>query len=113
MLEACREAGVARVLSVASADVYGIVSEADLPLDRGHPHPARQPLRGQQGGGRLPGAAGVPRARARVMRVRAFNHIGPGQSEHFVAPAIAARIARNELDGGDEVRSATSPPGAT
>ena len=38
-----------------------------------------------------------------VIRVRPFNHIGPGQSDRFVAPAIAMRIARNEIDGGDEV----------
>ena len=38
-----------------------------------------------------------------VIRVRAFNHLGPGQSDRFVAPSLAARIARNERDGGDEV----------
>jgi GDP-4-dehydro-6-deoxy-D-mannose reductase len=37
------------------------------------------------------------------MRVRAFNHLGPGQSDRFLAPSLAARIARNERDGGDEV----------
>src|SRR5207247_926016 len=38
-----------------------------------------------------------------TIRVRAFNHLGPGQSERFVAPAVAARIARNEQSGGDVV----------
>jgi GDP-4-dehydro-6-deoxy-D-mannose reductase len=38
-----------------------------------------------------------------VLRVRAFNHLGPGQSNHFVAPAIAERIAVNELDGSEVV----------
>jgi GDP-4-dehydro-6-deoxy-D-mannose reductase len=38
-----------------------------------------------------------------VIRVRPFNHLGPGQSERFLVPSIAARIARNERDGGDEV----------
>ena len=37
------------------------------------------------------------------MRVRPFNHLGPGQSEQFVAPAIAARIARAERDGTDTI----------
>ena len=37
------------------------------------------------------------------MRVRAFNHLGPGQTNRFVAPALAERIALNELEGGDEV----------
>src|SRR6187397_2298521 len=32
VLRACTEAGVQRVLAVASADVYGVVTEAELPL---------------------------------------------------------------------------------
>ncbi len=38
-----------------------------------------------------------------TIRVRPFNHLGPGQSEHFVAPALAARIARAERVGGGEI----------
>ena len=34
-----------------------------------------------------------------VIRIRAFNHFGPGQSENFVSAAIACRVARNELSG--------------
>ncbi|MCB0962834.1 MAG: NAD-dependent epimerase/dehydratase family protein, partial [Acidimicrobiales bacterium] len=34
-----------------------------------------------------------------VLRVRAFNHLGPGQTDKFVAPALASRIARAELEG--------------
>ena len=37
------------------------------------------------------------------MRVRAFNHLGPGQTNRFVAPALAERIALNELEGGEVV----------
>ena len=103
VLEASREAGAERVLAVTSADVYGRVTEAELPLDE------RQPLRPVS-----PYAASKVAADALaqqawlghkfpVVRVRAFNHLGPGQSDHFVAPSVAARIARNERDGGDEV----------
>jgi len=35
--------------------------------------------------------------------VRPFNHLGPGQSERFAAPAIAGRIARAERDGRSSV----------
>jgi GDP-4-dehydro-6-deoxy-D-mannose reductase len=46
--------------------------------------------------------AGLGRGLAAI-RVRAFNHLGPGQNDRFVAPAIASRIAANERDGSDEV----------
>src|SRR5205823_81161 len=38
-----------------------------------------------------------------VLRVRAFNHLGPGQTSRFVAPALAERIALNELEGSEVV----------
>ena len=38
-----------------------------------------------------------------VIRVRAFNHLGPGQATAFVAPALTQRIALNERDGSDVV----------
>ena len=39
-----------------------------------------------------------------VLRVRAFNHLGPGQTDKFVAPALASRVARAELEGGDVLK---------
>ncbi|MFZ0171735.1 MAG: GDP-mannose 4,6-dehydratase [Acidimicrobiales bacterium] len=40
----------------------------------------------------------------RAVRVRPFNHLGPGQSPEFVVSALAERIARAEGEGGGEVR---------
>ncbi|MBK9122308.1 MAG: GDP-mannose 4,6-dehydratase [Chloroflexi bacterium] len=40
-----------------------------------------------------------------TLRVRAFNHIGPGQSDRFVAPAFAMQIARIEAGLQDPVIS--------
>ena len=50
VLEASREAGAERVLAVSSADVYGRVTEDELPLDEEQPLPDR-PLRGAVAGG--------------------------------------------------------------
>jgi GDP-4-dehydro-6-deoxy-D-mannose reductase len=103
VLEASREAGVTRVLAVSSADVYGRVDEGELPLDE------HQPLRpvSPYAASKVAADALAQQAwlgyRLPVIRVRAFNHLGPGQSDRFVAPSLAARIARNERDGGDQV----------
>ena len=103
VLEASRQAGAQRVLAVTSADVYGRVTEDELPLDE------LQPLRpvSPYAASKVAADALAQQAwlgyRLPVIRVRAFNHLGPGQSDKFVAPSLAARIARNERDGGDEV----------
>jgi GDP-4-dehydro-6-deoxy-D-mannose reductase len=39
-----------------------------------------------------------------VIRVRAFNHLGPGQSDKFVASALASRVVANERSGDSVVR---------
>ncbi|HKX71180.1 MAG TPA: GDP-mannose 4,6-dehydratase, partial [Acidimicrobiales bacterium] len=103
VLEACREAGAERVLAVTSADVYGRVTEDELPITEEQPlRPVSPYAASKVAADALAQQAwlgyGLP-----VVRVRAFNHLGPGQSDKFVAPSLAERIARNERDGGDEV----------
>lgn len=99
VLDAARLSGVDRVVAVTSADLYGKVSDADMPLRE------TQPLRPVSPYGASKAAADMICVQAGlghgldVIRVRAFNHLGPGQSEHFVASAIASRIARAEADG--------------
>jgi GDP-4-dehydro-6-deoxy-D-mannose reductase len=103
LLQACLTAGSPRTLVVSSADIYGPVDPEELPIDEGAAlrpitpyaaskvaadHLAAQAFRGY----------GLP-----VVRARAFNHLGPGQTTRFLAPAIADRIAANEVDGGDEI----------
>ena len=103
VLEASRLVGAERVLAVTSADVYGRVTDDELPLDEDRPlRPVSPYAASKVAADALAQQAwlghGLP-----VIRVRAFNHLGPGQSDKFVAPSLAARIARNERDGGDEV----------
>jgi GDP-4-dehydro-6-deoxy-D-mannose reductase len=99
VLEAARRAGVGRVIAIGSADVYGKVVEAELPLTE------RSELRPTSPYAASKVAADYVALQAflgyglDVIRVRAFNHIGPGQTDRFVAPAIATRIARNEIEG--------------
>jgi GDP-4-dehydro-6-deoxy-D-mannose reductase len=103
VLLACRDAGVERVVSVGSADVYGVVEPADLPLTE------RSPLRPTSPYAASKAAAEQIAQQAHlgyglgVISVRPFNHLGPGQSDRFVAPALAARIARAEHAGDDAI----------
>jgi GDP-4-dehydro-6-deoxy-D-mannose reductase len=103
VLRAAAAAGVRRVLLVSSADVYGIVQEADLPITEAHPLRPVSPYAASKVAADFLGLQAWLGHGLEVLRVRAFNHLGPGQSEHFVAPSIASRIARNERDGGDEI----------
>jgi GDP-4-dehydro-6-deoxy-D-mannose reductase len=103
VLEAARAAGAERVLAVTSADVYGRVSEAELPLREDQPLRPVSPYAASKVAADALAQQAWLGHRLPVLRVRAFNHLGPGQSDRFVAPSLAARIAHNERDGGDEV----------
>lgn len=100
---ACEAASVNRVLAVTSADIYGLVGEDDLPLSEAAPLRPTSPYAASKA------AADAIALQAHlghglgVIRVRPFNHLGPGQSESFVAPALAARIARAERDALDQI----------
>ncbi len=103
VLRACEAAAVNRVLAVASADVYGVVTESDLPLTETSALRPTSPYAASKA------AADALALQAHlghglgVVRARPFNHLGPGQSEQFVAPALAARIARAERDGAHTI----------
>ena len=103
VLQACIAAGVQRVLAVSSADVYGKVSLSELPLAEDSPLRPVSPYAASKIAADYLGLQAWIGYGLEVMRVRAFNHLGPGQSNRFVAPALAERIALNELEGGEVV----------
>jgi len=103
VLLACKDAGVERVLAVSSADVYGIVSEVELPIDENATLRPVTPYAASKVAADYLGLQAWLGWKLPVLRVRAFNHLGPGQSPKFVAPALAERIARNEAYGGADV----------
>ncbi|MEY2436777.1 MAG: GDP-4-dehydro-6-deoxy-D-mannose reductase [Acidimicrobiaceae bacterium] len=103
VLLACAETGVARVLAVSSADIYGVVTEDELPLDEDAPLRPVTPYAASKVAADFLSLQSWLGRKLPVLRVRAFNHLGPGQAPQFVAPALAERIARNELTGGHEI----------
>jgi GDP-4-dehydro-6-deoxy-D-mannose reductase len=104
VLDAARLAGAERVLAVTSADIYGPVHESDLPLDEDQPLRPVSPYAASKAAAEMACAQAGFGYGLDVLRVRAFNHLGPGQSDRFVASAIASRIAHNELSGDSVVR---------
>lgn len=92
VLEAVRHAApAATVLVVSSADVYGVVRLRDLPLDEMHPpRPANPYAQSKIEAERV--AREAARQGQRVVIVRPFNHVGPGQLSTFVVPALASRL---------------------
>lgn len=110
VLDACVAAGVRRVLVVGSAEEYGRVADADLPLRED------APLRPSTPYGASKVAAGYLALQSFLgvgldtVRARPFNHTGPGQPPRFVVPALARRIAEAERDGHDEITVGSLDP---
>lgn len=99
LLHACINNGAPRVLAVSSADVYGRVTPEDLPITESTTfRPVTPYAASKVAADQLALQAWLGHG-LETIRVRAFNHLGPGQTTRFVAPAIAERIAINERDG--------------
>jgi GDP-4-dehydro-6-deoxy-D-mannose reductase len=100
LLQAARDTGVTgRILVVTSGEIHGRVPVAELPVTE------RTPLNPVSPYGASKGAADLAAAQYRAaygvaaVRVRAFNHVGPGQDARFVLPNVACQIARAERAG--------------
>ncbi len=98
-----REAPETRAVVVSSGEVYGRVPAEALPVG------PETPLRPLSPYGASKGAADLAAAQYRasyglpLVRVRAFNHVGPGQDPRFVLPNVARQIARAEREGREAV----------
>jgi len=104
VLDAAVAAGVRRVLAVTSADIYGPVEETDLPLDESQPVRPVSPYGASKASADIMCLAAGLAHGIEVVRARSFNHLGPGQTDKFVASAIASRIVDNERSGETAVR---------
>ena len=102
VLEAARRCRpVPRVLVVSSAEVYGALDENALPADEDSVLAPVTPYAASKVAAEFVAVQahlgnGVP-----VIRVRPFNHVGPGQAEGFVVPGLAKRIVEARRQGRD------------
>jgi GDP-4-dehydro-6-deoxy-D-mannose reductase len=81
------------LLFASSADIYGASFRAGMPLDEGAlPAPLNTYAATKAAADLALGAMAAEGLR--VLRVRPFNHTGPGQTAEFVVPAFAEQVAR-------------------
>jgi nucleoside-diphosphate-sugar epimerase len=92
LAEAVRELGCLLVYA-SSAEIYGASFRAGVPLDEtALPAPQNTYAATKAAADLALGALAADGLR--VVRLRPFNHTGPGQTEAFVVPAFAAQAAR-------------------
>ncbi|MHB1487033.1 MAG: GDP-mannose 4,6-dehydratase [Acidimicrobiales bacterium] len=99
-----------RVLLVSSAEVYGIVEGGDLPLDESQALAPATPYAASKVAAEYLGVQAYLGYGLEVMRVRSFNHVGPGQSPTFAVPGIAQRILVAQREGGKALKVGNLSP---
>ena len=97
ILEAVRQAGTpTRVLVIGSNEEYGKPGEDQLPITEETPLRPQSPYAVSKVTQDVLGLQYHLAYGIEVVRLRPFNHTGPGQSPRFVVPAFASQIARIE-----------------
>jgi GDP-4-dehydro-6-deoxy-D-mannose reductase len=109
LLEAVRaEAPQAVLVLISSGDIYGPPER--LPVDEDAPLRPQNPYAVSKAtcdllGGQYADATGL-----RVVRLRPFNHTGPGQGDDYVVGTITRQVAEAEAAGRDEAVVLTGNP---
>ena len=100
LLAAAREVDPSpTVLVVSSAEVYGVVDPANLPLNESTPTAPATPYAASKLAAEAVALQAWRGYGQPVIVVRPFNHIGPGQSPNFAVPALAKRIVEAKRSG--------------
>jgi GDP-4-dehydro-6-deoxy-D-mannose reductase len=94
---------MARTVAVSSAEIYGIVPNDELPVRETHPLHPQTPYGASKAAADLVAEQAARGWGMDVIRMRPFNHIGPGQSLGFAAPDFASQIASIERGESEPV----------
>jgi GDP-4-dehydro-6-deoxy-D-mannose reductase len=101
LLEAVRlEVPAATVVLSGSGEVYGPPER--LPVDEAAPLHPQNPYAVSKAAVDLLGAQYWDAHGVSVVRMRAFNHAGPGQSDEYVLGTLTRQVAEAEAAGADE-----------
>ncbi len=92
-----------RVLVVGSSDEYGILTAEELPVTETNPLRPNSPYAVSKVAQDMLGYQYYASHKLPAVRVRPFNHIGPGQSPAFVTSDFAKQIAEAEAGLRDAV----------
>jgi GDP-4-dehydro-6-deoxy-D-mannose reductase len=92
-----------RVILVSSAEVYGQAPD-DEPITESAELRPLSPYAASKVAAEFVGIQECLGRELPVVRVRPFNHVGPGQSPDFVVSGIARRVVEAEIAGGGAVR---------
>lgn len=105
LLDAVHEGATsATVVLVSSADVYGVVAESDLPIHEDFRVSPANPYASSKVEAEHVAHEAVRQRDQSVLIARPFNHLGPGQSERFVIPALVGRLLDALAEGANEIR---------
>jgi GDP-4-dehydro-6-deoxy-D-mannose reductase len=92
-----------RVVVVSSAEVYGRVLEEDLPLREEAPMRPMTPYAVSKVACEFLAIQAHLGYGLDTVRVRPFNHVGPGQSPEFAVSALAKRVVECEKSGSTKI----------
>ncbi len=99
-----RESGAAvRLLFTSSAEVYGLQPPENFPLRETCALNPANPYAASKAAGELLLLGEMHTFGLDVVIARAFNHIGPGQSERFVVASFAAQLAKIAAGGAPQL----------
>jgi GDP-4-dehydro-6-deoxy-D-mannose reductase len=94
LLQAVRDfAPDAKVLVVGSADAYGAVTLAQLPVREEQPLSPRNPYAASKAAAELVALQYARAGWCRAVATRSFNHTGPGQRPAFAVASFARQVA--------------------
>jgi GDP-4-dehydro-6-deoxy-D-mannose reductase len=110
VLLAAHEVGAERVVIIGSAEQYGHVGPERLPINEETPLRPVSPYGASKAAAEMLGSYMVRGRDFPVVLVRAFNHLGPGQSDRLVASTLAKQVAENERTGGEEILAGDLSP---
>lgn len=87
-----------RILSVGSSEEYGEVAEKDLPLKEDHALKPLSPYAVARVSQEMLSKIYADGFEQDIVITRSFNHIGPGQREHFVISSFARQLVKLSMD---------------